>query len=104
MPHANGYGVQKVTVLGSSGTLDRQTTGSWAYSAGTGGGTVNITGRVVGSFFHAEGGAGTVTIDGGDTITIRTGGTIALNPQGNLVNPTIVMSGTIDYMIEYVTS
>lgn len=99
----SGTGIQKVTIVGTGGAIDTKESGDWDYVSGTGGGTEVVVGRMVGSFFFANAADGTITIDGGSTITVRAGCGIAINPKGNLLNPTIVMSGSVDYMIEYVT-
>lgn len=98
----SGSNIQKVAVVGTGGVLDAKESGDWDYVAGTGGGTEIITGRVVGSVFFANTVDGTVTIDGGDTITVRTNVGISINPKGNLTSPVIVMSSSIDYVIEFV--
>ena len=99
-------GISKVTVMNTvataPSTLEAAESGTWDYVSGTGGGTVAITGRVVGTSFHANGADGTVTIDGGDTVTIRSGAVLNLNPRGLLEDPSFVMSATIDYLIEFV--
>lgn len=102
MSSGSGSNVQKVTTLGTVGEIDAKESGDWDYVAGTGGGTEVISGRVVGAFFYAHNSAGTVQIDGGDIIQIRRNVGITLNTKGNLQSPTIVMSPSIDYMIEFV--
>lgn len=102
MNGGSGSNVQKVALVGTGGAIDAKESGDWDYIAGTGGGTESITGRMVGSFFFANKFSGTVTIDGGNTITIRKNVGISINPKGNLLSPTIVMSSSIDYMIEFV--
>lgn len=102
MSGGSGSAVQKVHTLGTVGEIDAKESGTWDYVSGTGGGTEVISGRVVGAFFYAHNAAGTVQIDGGSLVQIRRNIGITLNPKGNLLNPTIVMSGSIDYMIEYV--
>jgi hypothetical protein len=98
----SGTNIQKVNIMGTGGTIDAQESGEWDYYAGSGGGTKVVNGRMTGSFFYAHNTDGTVTIDGGDPIPIRRGVGITVNPKGNLRNPTIVMSASIDYMIEFV--
>jgi hypothetical protein len=98
----SGSNVQKVTTIGAVGAIDAKESGDWDYVAGTGGGTEVVAGRMVGSYFYANSATGTMTIDGGKTITIRANVGIAINPKGNLINPVIVMSSSIDYMIEFV--
>jgi len=80
-------------------------TGTPFYNAGTGGGTVALTGgkKLLGVTAYAKGADGTMTINGGDTITIRSGLTLSFSPLGNYVNPTIVFSAAIDYIVEGVS-
>jgi len=102
MPGGSGTNIHKVTTLGTVGEIDAKESGTWYYMAGTNGGIESVPGRLVGSFFFAHDGDGTVQFNGGDIITIRAGAGITINPKGNLRNPTVEMSPTIDYMLEYV--
>ena len=76
-------------------------TDPFAYSAGTAGGTVTLTGekRVNEIVAYADGSNGTVAINGGDSITVRAGTSFTLSPKGCLVNPTIVFSASLDYFV-----
>jgi hypothetical protein len=103
MHGGSGTNIVKVHTTGTVGAIDAKESGAWHYMAGENGGVKAVPGRMVGSFFYAHGAAGTVEIDGGETIYIRAGVGININPKGNLQNPTIEMSASIDYMIEYVT-
>ena len=78
--------------------------GTWGYVAGNGG-TVALTGgkRVTAARFLAVGAVRTITINGGSPITLRTGDPWVWAPGGVVEDPTIVISGNCDYMIEYVT-
>jgi hypothetical protein len=99
-----------ITGLGLA-TSDKQpnVVGTWNYYSGTNG-TVNVTGRVLQITAIALGAAGSFTIDGGSAITLAYNGTdktsssIAVEPKGNLVNPTIIFDSGVDsYFIEVVT-
>ena len=78
------------------------TVGTPFYRSGTTATTLVLTGnrRVFGIAASAIGTNGTVTINGGDTITIRAGSTFSYEPNGNLVNPTIVFSANLDWFVE----
>jgi len=82
--------------------MNDKTLGIPFYRAGTGGGTLNFDNgsRVLGISVFANGGEGTMTINGGDTITIRGGSGFGTQFYGSWVNPVIVMSGTLDYFVE----
>lgn len=73
----------------------------WGYIA-DGSGTVVMTGnkRIYGISASSEAG-GTVTINGGDVIIVPAMGSFQFEPQGLLVDPTIVFTGTDTYLIEY---
>lgn len=74
--------------------------GTWAYYAGVSGTVVVAAGRrVIGIAAHATT-AGSMTINGGDSIPIPAGTSIAFTPQGNLVAPTLVFTGTDSYAVE----
>jgi hypothetical protein len=92
-------------VIGTVSVIDPLTStqhGTWNYMAGVNG-TVNVLGRIRGIIAHSTAG-GDFTINGGDTVTIPANVGIEINPQGLLVDPTIVFSSGIDsYFIEYVT-
>ena len=97
--------VQEIT--GTINVIDPLTSaqnGNWNYSAGING-TVIISGskKIRGIIVHSTDG-GDFTINGGDTITVPANVGVEINPQGLLVDPTIVFSAGIDsYFIEYVT-
>ncbi len=75
---------------------NRKSDGSWGYNAGVNG-TVTLTSnkRVLQITAIALEGSGTITINGGDAIPLpygssdRVSSSITIEPQGNLVNPTI---------------
>lgn len=75
-------------------------TGTWGYNAGASG-TVVLTGskRVIGIAAHATT-AGSFTINGGDSIPVPANSSIEIQPIANLVDPTIVFTGTDSYFIE----
>lgn len=77
--------------------------GTWFYYAGVSG-TVSVAGgqRVTGIGCHSTAG-GSYTIDGGATIPIPPGVGINVEPDGNLVAPTIVFTGTDSYLITVVS-
>lgn len=100
------YGGGSVTLLpnqtvGVSGLPNL--TGAWSYYAGTSG-TVNVAAgqRVIGIAAHATG-AGSMTIAGGASITIPAGLAYSFTPNGNLVAPQVVFTGTDTYVIEVLT-
>lgn len=74
------------------------------YKAGTGGGTVEFNDGKLNVVFsincYAHDADGTLQIDGGDIITIRSGIAYHATFNGMLRNPVIVMSESIDYVIE----
>lgn len=76
--------------------------GTWSYASGiTGTVAVPALTRVVGiSAYSALGGS--FTINGGATITLPVGVAVSISPNGNLVAPTIVFSGTSTYFVEMV--
>lgn len=92
-------GATEVT-LGQVATDIEKNYGTWSYYAGITG-SVSVTGRVVGISAYAALG-GTITINGGATITLPIGVAISIAPNGNLVSPTIVFTGTSTYFVEVV--
>ena len=77
------------------GTLD--------YCAGVNGTETLTTGkRVLGITAHATT-AGSMTINGGDSIAIPANSGVSFTPQGNLVDPTVIFTGTDSYIIEFVS-
>lgn len=84
--------------------------GTWGYNAGTSG-TLTLTGgkRVLQITAIALGAAASFTINAGDTITLpydatdKASSSLSVEPVGNLLNPTIVFTGTDAYFVEYVT-
>jgi hypothetical protein len=78
-------------------------TGTWGYYAGVSGTVVMAAGqRVTGIAAHATL-AGSMTINAGASITIPADTGIWLEPQGQLVAPTLVFTGTDTYVVEYLT-
>ena len=76
--------------------------GTWKYYAGVAGTvTVGAGERVMGIAAHASV-AGTVQIDGGPIITVPSNVAVGIEPEGNLVAPTVVFIGTDTYIIETV--
>ncbi len=78
--------------------------GTWSYYAGVSG-TVAISAgqQVVGITAIAGGGGATITINAGPSITVPAGGSMAISPNGQVVAPTIVFTGTASYVIEVIT-
>lgn len=79
-------------------------TGAWAYKAGVSG-TVQVTANVRVLQISAVAGGdadGSLSINGGDAVIIPAGQAITVSPQGNLVSPLIVFTGTSSYFIEEV--
>lgn len=78
--------------------------GTWGYAAGTSGTlTVGAGRRVLHISVVAPSlTAATMTINGGQTITIPAGASLTVSPKANLTNPTLVMTGTSSYFVEYV--
>jgi hypothetical protein len=78
-------------------------TGTWGYYAGVSGTVVMAAGqRVTGIAAHATL-AGSMTVNAGASITIPADTGIWLEPQGQLVAPTLVFTGTDTYVVEYLT-
>ncbi len=78
-------------------------TGAWGYKAGASGTPAIPAGaRVLGIAAHATT-AGSMTINAGDSIPVPANSAIEFAPRGNLTAPTIVLTGTDSYLIEYVT-
>lgn len=84
--------------------------GTWGYNAGTSG-TLTLSGgkRVLQISAIAQGAAGSLTINAGDVITLpydsvdKVSSSIEIRPTGNLVDPTIVFTGTDAYFVEFVS-
>ena len=76
-------------------------TGTWGYNAGIDG-SVTLTGskKVIGIAAHCTT-AGSMTINSGDSIPIPALVGIHFIPIGNIVDPTIVFTGTDSYVIEH---
>jgi hypothetical protein len=100
------YGGGSVTLLPNQTvgvTGQPNLTGTWGYHAGVSGTVVVAAGeRVVGIAAHATD-AGSMTIDGGDSVPVPAGTGVVFTPQGNLVAPTIVFTGTDSYVVETLT-
>lgn len=78
--------------------------GTWGYTAGVSG-SVTLTGskRVLHiSALNSSLLSASVTINGGTAIPLPAGATLALSPKANLVDPTIVFTGTTSYFVEHV--
>lgn len=101
-------GTQNVSIVSpnplpvSESNLDKNY-GTWTYYAGVNG-TVTVTAgqRVIGISAYAALG-GTITINGGATITLPIGVAISISPNGNVVAPTIIFTGTSTYFVEVVS-
>jgi hypothetical protein len=78
--------------------------GTWGYNAGVSG-TVNLSGgkRVIGIAAIATEAGASMSINGGDSIPIPDDVGLEMAPRGNLVNPTIVFTGTAAYVIEHLS-
>ena len=82
----------------------------WGYNSGTAGTLVLENGkRVLQISAVALESEGSFTINGGDVISLPYGSNdnvsteITISPQGNLIDPTIIFTGTDSYFVEYVT-
>lgn len=74
---------------------------TWGYKAGVSGSpSIPSLARVIGVTAHCTI-AGSMTINGGDSIPIPANVGYAFTPQGALVGPTIVLTGTDSYLVEY---
>lgn len=87
-----------------SGTVTTSTTATTpGYSAGTGGGTVNVpalkTLRAVSAY--ANGADGTFTVAGGAAVTVRSGQSLSWNPRGAYVAPAVILGASLDYLVEW---
>lgn len=89
-------GALKVTATGA-------TQGNWSYYSGTFG-TVTVSSgqRVIGIGCHSTNG-GSIVINSGSTVPVPAGVGIGIEPNGNLVAPTIVFTGTDSYFVEVVS-
>jgi hypothetical protein len=77
--------------------------GAWSYHSGVSGTLVVPAGqRVLGISAHATA-AGSMVINGGSSIPIPAGASFNLEPNGNLVAPTVVFTGTDAYFVEVVS-
>lgn len=78
-------------------------TGTWDYAAGSFG-TQNVPagGRVLSIVASAQGADASVAINGGDPIMVRDGKDMTINPEGQLIAPTVVFTGTVSYFIDWV--
>ena len=77
--------------------------GIWAYYGGVSDAGLAVVGRVLGISAYAASTGATVSINGGDAIPVPPSGGFALDPRGNLLDPTIVFAGTDAYFVEVVT-
>ena len=78
------------------------TIGTWKYYSGIAGTvTVGAGERILGIAAHTSV-AGTVQINGGSLITIPANVSVGIEPEGNLVAPTIIFTGTDTYLVETV--
>lgn len=94
-------GLNQPTTPADTQPISDNEDGVWDYYAGTSG-TVVVTGRVL--TISATGSllGGTVTINSGDAIPVNEFSAVTLEPKANLVNPTVVFTGTDGYMIEVI--
>jgi hypothetical protein len=79
--------------------------GTWDYRAGVSG-TVNVpAGARLLSFtcVAGSGGAGSVSINGGNSIPVPAGSPFSLAPDAEVIAPTIVFTGTDSYVVQFVT-
>lgn len=77
--------------------------GTWAYYSGLTGTVIVSAGqRVVGISAYSSSG-GSLTINGGSTVTLPAGVAISIEPNGNLVAPTIIFVGTNTFFVEVVS-
>lgn len=91
--------------------------GIWDYVSGTSG-TINMAShvnealevpgtdeaRVLSITAIAGAEDGTVQIDNRGAVTIPAGNVLTLNPNGTIINPTIIFTNTGSYVIEFVTN
>lgn len=84
---------------------DNKVSGTWGYLAGINGTiTVPAGAKVLQIAVAAPtDAAATFTINGGATITVPASQALTIEPRGNLVAPTIVVSGASSYFVEHVT-
>lgn len=76
--------------------------GAWGYLAGVSG-TAVVSGRILQISATTGDNPASFTIDGGDTIVIPSNQHLTVEPRGNLVDPTLVFSGTASYFVEFVS-
>lgn len=79
--------------------------GTWGYSGGSSG-TVTLTGtkRVTSVGCHASSGGATVAINGGNAVPVPSGNSVSLSIDGELIDPSIVFTGTDSYFVQFVSS
>ena len=83
--------------------IEQTSNGAFGYVAGVSG-TVTLTGgKKVKSITAVSTAGGTVVIDGGNTITITANGGVDLQCDYNLVDATIVFTGTVSYVVTYIS-
>lgn len=78
-----------------------QKQGEWDYRAGVDG-PRSVEGRVLQITAVSVSGTGQVQINGGDAIPVPEKVGITITPEGNLIAPDIVFTGTASYFVEYV--
>src|SRR5260221_3823286 len=72
--------------------------GTWSYASGTSGTvTVGAGKRVIGIGCHSTAG-GSITINGGSSVPVPANVGFAIEPNGNLVAPTIIFTRTDSYL------
>ena len=87
------------------GPIDGNQTGTWDYRAGTTGTPTIPAGAKILQISAAAptASSATFTINGGNTITIPAGQAVTFEPKGNLVQPSLIFTGTASYIVEFVT-
>lgn len=78
--------------------------GVWAYEAGVSG-TPDFpaTSRILSLAAVAGEGGGTVAINTGNAIPIPEGMSFGMTIEADLIDPTIVFTGTVSYVVQYVS-
>lgn len=99
----DGGPVTAANPLPVSDPLTTASYGTWDYKAGVSGTPTFGGGSKIRSIIARSLTGGSLTINGGDSIPIPASVGLEINPQGLLVSPTLVFTGTDMYFIEFVT-
>ena len=77
--------------------------GVWGYIAGISGTFAFSGGKRIVSISAYSAAGGTMVINGGDSYPIVEATGIFISPQGNIVDPVVIFTGTNSFFIEYLS-